>query len=200
MTAESSRKLAAPNIEVRILEALRGAGGTLTRTELRQAIRLGVRSSDLDRAIDALTQRKELMTRHVQREVGRGNGAKAWVAVTVYRLVSQAKKPLPFPARTARPDSRARDPKSSITETAENRMRRIVVALKALGGTAQRNLLREHIRPTMTSADFDEAIGRLVRDSVLIAEKVTDAWRSPRGKDIPVHRFVYTLAPSRSTA
>jgi hypothetical protein len=191
----SPRKQATLTIEERILAALRDAGGTLTRSGVREAIRVPIPATDLDQVTDQLVERGAIVVQHMERpEVGRRSAAH-WGKVTVYRLAEVAETPLPF---AARPSALPRPVKPrSRRETVAGRARRILEALQAAGGKAPRDQLRNAMRPRVVSTpDFNEAIALLVREGKLTEAKGTTSWRSPRGTNIQMHRTVYTLLPS----
>jgi hypothetical protein len=74
---------------------------------------------------------------------------------------------------------------------------RILEALRAAGGSSQRNNLRASIRPVITTADFDRAIAELAARGAIKAELTTLTWRSHRGMDLPYQVMVYSLPKGR---
>jgi hypothetical protein len=72
---------------------------------------------------------------------------------------------------------------------------RVLDALRAAGGSAQRNSLRSVIRPVMSTADFDRTVEALAASGKLRAEQVTSYWRSHHNQDLPHRAIVYSLAP-----
>lgn len=74
---------------------------------------------------------------------------------------------------------------------------RILDALRAAGGSSQRNNLRSAIRPVITTEDFDRSVSELIARGELEAEMVTLTWRSHRGMDLPYHVIVYALVKER---
>lgn len=72
---------------------------------------------------------------------------------------------------------------------------RVIEALRAAGGSAQRNSLRTAIRPVMSTAEFDRTIEALAAAGKIRAEQVTSYWRSHHNQDLPHRATVYRLAP-----
>lgn len=78
--------------------------------------------------------------------------------------------------------------------TAEEIESKLLEALRAAGGSMQRNNLRLAIDLHIRAAMFDAVIDDLVRRKVILAEKAMNYRTSVHGHQIPVTATVYAIA------
>lgn len=185
-------------LEERILVALRAAGGTITRNKLRAAVDSRLSAAELDAATRTLARRVALVIEPIVGEKPAARGGTQWRPMIVYRLPEAVDKSLGFATRPIKAFPPRRQP--APTATLEVLTERVVAALQQAGGRSQRAALRNLIRPTIKTSEFDAAVDELIRIGTIKAEKVTLAWHSPTGKDIPYHAVIYSLAGKRARA
>lgn len=176
-------------LESRILESLRTAGGSCRRPELRKAVKPLTIFASFDEALAALAARGKVMGESVSTASVSPDGILTFRPNVIYYLGRGKPTKLPTP-----PDVGAR--RKGPAPVGEELDGRIIAALDDAGGSMDRGKLRETVDARLTAAVFDESINRLVAKRQITAEVVKRLGQGYSGW-IAARATVYTLADGR---
>lgn len=180
-------------LENQILEALRTAGGSCHRGELRYAVRTWIGPAYFDEALEALAAQGLIGGELVSTaSVADGTLTFRW-DVLYYVAPAGQRKPSKLP-KPPEPDKLPRRP----VPVGEQLDARIVEALAKAGGQAERGKLRAALDYRVKIPQFDAAIARLRAAKRIKVEVVTRKGMGYSGW-IVSRATVYTLASGRKT-
>lgn len=181
-------KPAPAEIEARILDALRAAGGSSQRADLRNAIRPRMATAEFDQALSALAARGEITGEEIE-----GVRLSCWgtshpYPAMVYKLAPRGRrKPTVIPPVRFQGKRRTK-PIPAGTELEE----RIMAALGTAAAPLSRNELRLTVDKRLSAAMLSAVLARLLATKQVETELVTREWMGRLGP-IPYQVAVYSL-------
>lgn len=175
-------------VQKRILEVLRAAGGSCGRTELRNAVRGQTSLADFNEALNALAARGRITGELVTTWYS-PRGTLIGRQSAVYSIAPKGnRKPskLPIPPRAGRP-------RTNPVPQGQHLDERILTVLRDAGGSMDRHELHQAISVRLKAAQLDEAVARLITDGHITAKivnRVRMAYAGYHGSRATVYTLV----------